>query len=756
MTLDKERPGGRGLLPFALAAECAALALLPGRGQDFLSGVPLTTLPQYAVFLVIAFNVLLYVLAPRHGRHGEAAILNPFADAVLKPLDGFLRRRHAVLFALALVLKIFLFASNYFQPPDVFRYCYTSPGAGAVILEGCFFSPENPFKIDGATYLSDNFQWDSEGGLERWYRNDLLYRDKPVTVEARGYVDAPGGGRLWLEYAGAVKVSVDGRTYSLASAATARQELQVSSDAGRAGQISSGAGPHSIAVRGQLKRPLRFKLLWETAGVFTAARPFSTDGASGMPGASGMAGAGGGIAASAVTVSWALCFVVSWVFVTALVLQLLAAVRFNKYALWAFALAPVMYFAPPIAAFSVLMVCVYFAALHEKHRRSEVDYIQWCIVLFALTAVFVFHHYDAGAAIIRAAGHDPLTYDTFGRSALREASLRAGEDVFYYQPGFRYFMALELLTFGERNVFPLFVNLATFVSALVMFFVWLDGRIRPNVLTWASSALFLLVTGRDGVYLVTFNLSEYPSWSLMLAAVMMLYRAADMRDGPLCVRPKTPAPREVYAAAAMLGVAAAIRPNQAIGLLSILALWAVLGYRNDGLSGACFRAALAGMAIYAAILCLPLMHNLYYGKSFVIFSQSLTSDPTTYVYHPREFLQVFTSEESRRKLWFQISHLLVLRKWLVYDMNILKTTLYNLVLAAFLASSAYRLWRGDRMLVLAGWAVVLCFAGVHIIYQVDNYYPRHIIVIYMLMAAFASVFFGGRRAGAGEGGWRSA
>jgi hypothetical protein len=206
----------------------------------------------------------------------------------------------------------------------------------------------------------------------------------------------------------------------------------------------------------------------------------------------------------------------------------------------------------------------------------------------------------------------------------------------------------------------------------------------------------------------------------------------------------------VYAASAMLGIAAVTRPNQSIGLLSLLALWAVLVYRVEGFKGVFyFRAALAGMAIFVAVLCLPLMHNLYYGKSFVIISQGFTENATTYVYHPKELLQVFTSEESRRKLWFQISHLLVLRKWLVYDMNVFKTTVYNLILAAFAVSSAYRLIRGDRKLVLAGWAVVLCFAGVHIFYQVDNYYPRHIIVIYMLMAVFASVFFGGRRAGAG-------
>jgi hypothetical protein len=453
---------------------------------------------------------------------------------------------------------------------------------------------------------------------------------------------------------------------------------------------------------------------------------------------------------AAINASAALFFVVYAVFVLALVSRLLLTVRFSgAQALTALALAPVMYFAPPITVFSVLLVCVYFAAVYEKHRRSDVGYARWCIALFALTAVFVFHWYDFGAVIIRDAGHDPLTYDTLGRSVLREASLRAGEDVFYYQPGFRYFMALELLTFGERNVFPYYLNLSAVVSALVMFFVWLDGRICPNALTRTSSALFLLVMGRDGAYLVRFNLSEYLSWALMLAAVAMLYRAVDMTEGRFRIYTERITPRAVYAASSMLGIAAVTRPNQSIGLLSILALWAALVYRLGGFKGVYFRAAMAGMAIYAAILCLPLMHNLYYGKSFVIFSRSLTSDPTTYVYHPKELLRVFVSEESRRKLWFQISHLLVLRKWLVYDMNVLKTTVYNLILAAFAASSAHRLWRGDRMLVLAGWTVVLCFAGVHVFYQVDNYYPRHIIVIYLMMSVFASVFFGGRRAGAG-------
>jgi hypothetical protein len=703
------------LLPFALVAQCAALTLLPGRGEGggFLSGIPLKTYPQYAVFLVIALNAVLY-LSVLWGRG---------AAEIFKPLAVVLRRRHVALFALALALKIFLFASNYFYPPESFRYCYSSAGAA----ETCYFSVDNVFRFkDGATYLSDKLLWNSEGGLEQWYKNDVLYRNRPLTLEVRGFVDATEGGGLRLEYSGAMEISAGGRVFNLNSMIPRWQDLDLSGE----------TGPHLITVKARVTRPLRFKLQSNAAGGWTDARPSASR---------------GGITAAAINVSQAVYFVVYLVFVLALGLNLLAAAGFNARALWAFALAPVMYFASPLISFPALLVIVYILAVYDKDRRSDVRYFQWCIVLFALTAVFVFHHYDAGAVIIRDAGHDPLTYDTFARSVLREASLRAGEDVFYYQPGFRYFMALELLTFGEQNVFPFYVNLSAVVSVLVMFFAWLDRRIGPNALTRASSALFLLIAGRDVVQLVTFNLSEYPSWAMMLAAVVTLYRAADMREGTLRIRPQTITPRAVYAASAMLGVAAVIRPNQSFGLMSILLLWALLVYRIEGFKGGFyFRAAMAGIAIYAAILCLPLVHNLYYGGAFVIFSKSLTQDPTTYVYHPRELLQVFTSEASQRKLWFQISHLLALRKWLVYDMNILKTTIYNLILAAFLASSAYALWRGRRMTVLAGWAVVLCFAGVHIIYQVDNYYPRHIIVIYMMMSAFATVFFGDRGTGDGD------
>jgi hypothetical protein len=134
----------------------------------------------------------------------------------------------------------------------------------------------------------------------------------------------------------------------------------------------------------------------------------------------------------------------------------------------------------------------------------------------------------------RKAGDDWLTYESFARSILETWSARGGEDVFYYQPLFRYLRFAEHLVLGDGDPF-----IVTWASvALTWSLLWMCaiafGRRRAPVRTLAlmlpGLLLLLLATSPTVLAMLHAGMSEYPSWIALPLFLPLLFMSTSPRS----------------------------------------------------------------------------------------------------------------------------------------------------------------------------------------------------------------------------------
>lgn len=224
-------------------------------------------------------------------------------------------------------------------------------------------------------------------------------------------------------------------------------------------------------------------------------------------------------------------------------------------------------------------------------------------------------------------GNDGLTHLGFARLMLMAAlegdlveALRGGVDVFYFQPGYRYIRAGELLLFGDG------LPGSPFAFAALVFACAFAARIAAGA--WAG----WLVLGMSGlavaaagaieplrVYglgvaphfrLGAVGFAETTATALWLLGLCGLIAALRGRADVLVTA----------AAAACMAATATMRNDAAIGLTVFAAAVALLLLRRGDYP----RLAAAGVGFSLAAL--PLVHNLAFGRAFVPFASTRNLD----------------------------------------------------------------------------------------------------------------------------------
>jgi hypothetical protein len=209
---------------------------------------------------------------------------------------------------------------------------------------------------------------------------------------------------------------------------------------------------------------------------------------------------------------------------------------------------------------------------------------------------------------------DGLTYEGHGRVMLQHALqanwagfLRGGEDVYYYQPGLRYFRSLEKAIFGETAYF--------YLLAFSFFPVVLYKLVRyvsaPWIGVFMAMFLFFGIGASFGLdfYAYTYwmlrGFAEPLAYMLFLLAIFYGLHAADrlsMREAALC--------------GFLVFVAVFLRTNLAIAAVVLLAVLSFqLLWRSP-------RTLVPLLSTSALALLIPL-HNLHFGKRLVLLTSQV-------------------------------------------------------------------------------------------------------------------------------------
>lgn len=331
-------------------------------------------------------------------------------------------------------------------------------------------------------------------------------------------------------------------------------------------------------------------------------------------------------------------------------------------------------------------------------------------------------------SIFRLRGDDWLVYQGLGRSILTEWSLRGGEDIYWGQPGFRYVVFLSHIVFGDGDVLIAFAFSALFIiSSLVLVNYVVNSE--PNFGDRVASAIMgisivvIAISSRviEAEYL---GLSEYVTWILVIYVFSLL-----LRDS---VGQAT-----INTAVLLCGFCVFVRTNQLFGMTLLVALLVIQGFKkNQSLRKSVFIPS----ALFLMMVLLPLAHNAYYGKTFVLLPQSAGANSD---FSWSELIRVFSDSDARVKA------ILKFREF-TYTAYLSEGFGFSLTLASVFwvfqlgwITSLFQMLR-KRAFSASNWIMILwplAFALPAIPYRLDAYYPRQVLMFNLCLGLSAFAVF---------------
>tara|TARA_B100002019_G_scaffold104047_3_gene89547 strand:- start:994 stop:2985 length:1992 start_codon:yes stop_codon:yes gene_type:complete len=222
----------------------------------------------------------------------------------------------------------------------------------------------------------------------------------------------------------------------------------------------------------------------------------------------------------------------------------------------------------------LLLFALFVLSKNKKHVI-----IVLTLLLLSLNSFLINEPWNILDFNIKPSGTDILTYENQARLILEGDGLRGGADVFWYSPGYRYFLFLIHVVFGDSwGVAWKFI-----LSCSILLIGNLNKKLK---ITSVMVAFFLVFTNVQNLYL--FGMSETVS---ILFLLLSLNTSENKYLPPL-----------------FISFATLIRPE--ILLVSVLILFIT---RNR-----------IRLWLFFIPMLFPLLHNLYFGNSFVPLSTAAT------------------------------------------------------------------------------------------------------------------------------------
>jgi len=526
----------------------------------------------------------------------------------------------------------------------------------------------------------------------------------PLRVSWRGSIANPSARRLEVQIVGSVTIAIDDETWTLRSSGANPERSIIAVPVGHHRVVVDYSYPADGADQGvpSTERPfalIKLRYLSDPAG-HSLTETF---------------------AAAPADLHWRILAWLTDLVIGGVALVLISATaRFLHPSAWTMTL-PVLLAAAVYAARRALpeldllpfgIACAIAPLVYVK--RAPFGASGAYLALAALAFVATVAEAPAFEAVIyRRPGSDWLTYESFARDIVVTRSLRAGEDVFHYQPGFRYLLFALRMVVGDNDVLlATTARLATVWPFALLFFAGTKiagTALGTRILAYGLvGCAILLVTSRWMQAAVLIGVSEWPTWGFLPAAASLLF----FSHGPIAWA----------AGAAMLAFSALIRVNQlpGIGLIVAAALM-----KNRAAGKTAFLALAIPFVVAAASI--P-AHNVRFGGRAELLPTE-RSDPDVFAVAPAELRHVLSDPTVAMRLLRQVRQMAFVEDlppappavargaWLIYAV-----WLGSLVVTIRDPRKGPRVWRA-----ILGLAPVAYLAPFLLIKHY-NFYPRHLIV----------------------------
>jgi hypothetical protein len=306
----------------------------------------------------------------------------------------------------------------------------------------------------------------------------------------------------------------------------------------------------------------------------------------------------------------------------------------------------------------------------------------------------------------------------YARTIFVDGSLRGGEAIFWFQSAPRYLALVTRYLLGENDVLIglIAVTLGFLcLSALAARFASEHTASSGKILAYVAAFIGLIFLGDQLITAFGFFVSsEYPTWLVIIAITTFLLRSD--RESRVWVVTGISA-----AAAAMVH----FRPNNLFVSLALFLVVVILkiNYRNREIAT---RQVGWAASTYLFVLSLNLVHNLFYGDSFVPLTANA---PINYAFSWTEIWGSEGLDGSISIIWNQLRALMY---WRAPNDPSYAIVFWGAQIAFAIATLA-RI-RSKRIRSSASLYVLLPFTYVApmLKFQYTSYYPRHLVAASLL------------------------
>ena len=218
-----------------------------------------------------------------------------------------------------------------------------------------------------------------------------------------------------------------------------------------------------------------------------------------------------------------------------------------------------------------------------KYTKREEGFLSFLNIYLLIRHFFTDPPWNLNSLFVKYGGSDSLTYENFSRLIIEGDLFRGGENIFFYSPGYRYFLTIFHIIFGEN-----WTIIWTLILSSVIFMILYFSQ--EHTLLRFLTIIFLLSDTVRAVFII--GMSETIA---LLFVVASLYSLKFYKNNYLLIF--------------LISTFVLVRPN----LILFSMLFFLLNYKM-------FNKKQSFM--YFGILLLPLIHNIYFGRSFVLFTNS--------------------------------------------------------------------------------------------------------------------------------------
>jgi hypothetical protein len=313
--------------------------------------------------------------------------------------------------------------------------------------------------------------------------------------------------------------------------------------------------------------------------------------------------------------------------------------------------------------------------------------------------------------IYRSRGDDWMTYQAFARNMLSEGFWRGGEDVFYYQPGHRYLLFLSRMIAGDSDAIVAWIQVVLFLIAGVLLIGYVVNSSKRSIPKFfgaaALSALCMFGTSEYFVSASLNGLTEIPTWILLLLFGYVLLGRVSSKSS--------------FALVILFGVSVLIRPNQLTAMVfALLLVVFILVSQKVRL-----RSVLSKVSLFVALLCLPLIHNIYFANQFAVLP---TGNLSVKDLSSSQLTGFFSNPETRSVISGKVQGFFNFGgangRFISFGVPV-----FALMFLMWVFVAMFMLFNKRRLKVLDVLIMIFPFSylPLHLFYDIWIYYPRHIV-----------------------------